>query len=92
MLYFKLNELCKEHHLSIKKLSELTNIDMRILYKMQKNEIGRIDIKVINTLCDFFKLKSTANLVVYRYEIDSDTLPYDITHYIREGEKGNIKE
>ena len=51
---FKLDDLLKEHKISINKLMRDTNTDFKVLKRLMTGELVRIDIFVIARLCDYF--------------------------------------
>ena len=52
---FKLDDILKNHNISINKLMKDTNTDFKVIKRILTGELVRIDIFVIARLCDYLK-------------------------------------
>ena len=52
---FKLGQLLKDNNISINKLISDTNTDFKVIKRIMTGNLVRIDIFVIERLCNYFK-------------------------------------
>ena len=52
---FKLGSLLEKNNISINKLMRDTNTDFKVLKRLMSGELVRIDIFVLERLCNYFK-------------------------------------
>ena len=52
---FKLGKLLKDNNISINKLMRDTNTDFKVLKRLISGELVRIDIFVLERICNYFK-------------------------------------
>ena len=66
---FKLANLLKEKNISINKLMRDTNTDFKVIKRLMKGEIVKIDIYVIARLCDYLNC-DTNDIIEYKNTLD----------------------
>lgn len=56
---FKLEDLLNERNISINKLMRDTNTDYKVIKRLMKGELLRVDIIVLARFCDYLNCKIT---------------------------------
>ena len=62
---FKLGHLLKENNISINKLMRDTNTDFKVLKRLMSGNLVRIDIFVLERLCNYFDC-TIEDIIEYR--------------------------
>ena len=56
---FKLEKLLKDKKISKNKLMRDTNTDYKVIQRILKGDVTRIDVTILSRLCDYFNCKET---------------------------------
>ena len=56
---FKLEKLLAERKISKNKLMRDTNTDFKVIQRLMKGDVTRVDVTIISRLCDYFNCKET---------------------------------
>lgn len=62
---FKLEKKLKEHHISKNQLMRDTNTDFKVLQRLGKGNIEKVDLDVLARICDYFDCPMT-DIIEYR--------------------------
>ena len=54
---FKLDDMLKQKNISINQLMKDTNTDFKVLQRLMKGDLTRIDVTIISRLCDYLDVK-----------------------------------
>ncbi len=63
--YFKLNDLIQKKNISINKLGRDTSTDYKVIKRMMTGDIMKLDIFVLQRLCNYFNCEIT-DIVEYK--------------------------